>query len=170
MPASPPPAPTVRPDGLQLDEHRPLQRRMWRIQRAGWAVFALICLGALLGLTGGGGPLHATRLRLGPVEIELPRISRWQAPDELRLRILHGNGPHRLVLDQAFLDRFEIERIDPRPETRRAAPGGQVMDFLTLGPPPHEITLHLRAERAGPVAFDLELDGRRARLHSLVLP
>lgn len=170
MPAHPLPAPPVRPDGLQLDEHRALQRRVWRIQRAGWAVFALICLAALLGLTGGGGPLHAARLHLGPVEIELPRISRWQAPDELRLRVLEDDGPHRLVLDQAFLDRFEVERIDPRPETMRAAPRGQVMDFLALGPPPHEITLHLRAERAGLAAFDLEIDGQRARLHSLVLP
>ena len=48
---------------LELDDDPAFQRRLWVVERAGWASIALLLLGALLGFFGSAGPLGDGRSR-----------------------------------------------------------------------------------------------------------
>lgn len=74
--------PPIRPDGLQLDEHRQFQERFWTIERAAWIVFGMIVIAALAGAFGAGGRLPQQR-------------QRWLAPQSSIRALRDGKLPTR---------------------------------------------------------------------------
>ena len=64
-----------RVDGLQLEEDASFRRRAWAVQRAGWALMALLLLGAILGLLGSGPLSTATADVPGLMRIEYQRFA-----------------------------------------------------------------------------------------------
>lgn len=161
--------PPIRDDGLQLRERPRLQAVFWTVQRVAWVGFGVICLLALLGFTGSGGPFHMQRVTLPGMEVEVPRVTRWEGADTMTLH-LAGPGDHVLTMGQPFFDRFGIERMQPEPVETLLVPGGQQLRFRAEGPGDHLAHIDLRANRYGWVRFDLTAGGQTRSVRTLVLP
>lgn len=101
--------------GLEVTEDFEFEQRQWRIQRAGWAIMALILLGALLGLFG-DGPLSHAQASSGALRVEYERFLHADAPATLRISV-HAPppGPVRLGIDRRYLDAVPMKQIRPRP-------------------------------------------------------
>ena len=160
---------TVRPDGLQLDEHRGWQRGMWRVQRASWLGLALFLGLALAGWTGRGGVAHHREAALGAGRIEFPRVTRWGAADDVTVTFAGPGTEHVLHLGTGFVDAFEIEAVVPAPRATRAVADGQEMVFATAEGG-GVVRLQIRPSSFGVVRFGAALDGAGAAFSTLVLP
>lgn len=160
--------------GLQVTEDRSWQEKFWTAQRVGWALMALFILAAIAGLTGMGGPLASARAELGGGTIDYPRITRWQADDQLEVR-LAPSAPSRvdLTLSPQFVQLFSINSIQPEPSEVQATAAGHRFTFETEpGERERVITFTVRATRpviAQPVAASLG-NSQPQRLTITVLP
>lgn len=162
--------PTVRPDGLQLEEHRNRQERYWRVQRVAWWSFGAIMLLAALGLTGGGGTFQTRTVAFASATVELPRVTRWEGSDEMSITFRGPASRPEIRITQPFFDRFSIERIQPEPTETRLLPDAQALTFAAAGDPPHRVGIDLRAGHFGWTAFDITIGGETRRVSLIVLP
>ncbi|WP_435170976.1 hypothetical protein [Falsirhodobacter sp. 1013] len=162
--------PPVRDDGLQLEERRDIQRVFWTVQRVSWAFFGLICLIALLGFTGSGGMFQKQKVFFADAEVELPRITRWEGSDGLRVRFTSAGVKPEILIAQPFFDLFSIERIQPEPQENALASAGQRMTFVAEGAPPHEVSISIRSMHFGRAKFDMTVGGETQTVNILVLP
>jgi hypothetical protein len=162
--------PEIRPDGLQLDEPRDRQRRYWRVQRIAWWCFGAVMLLAILGLTGSGGIFHTRTIQFANARAEVPRVSRWEATDEVAVVFDNPAPTHEIRISQPFFDRFSVERIQPEPDRNLLAEGAQIMTFPTGGPAPHEVKFDLRALHFGWTSFEMTIEGETRRINLIVLP
>lgn len=156
---------------LKLDDHRRFHFGFWRAQRAAWVLFGLIVVGALLGLTGAGGPLSRETTVMPGGEIDHPRVGRWNAADEVRIELEPGPRERELLLSTGFADHFQIEDIQPTPSRDVAAAEGHRMVFETEEGQPAAIVLHVRAQRPGIAGYAAALDGGAPKsMRSVILP
>lgn len=170
--AKPPARTTARRD-LEIDEDRRFQERMWRAERLAWIGFALVVVVALLGLTGQGGPLQRAALRGETGEIDYPRVTRWEASDEIRLTLEGGPGRAQAVVetDRRFSETFEIEDIQPAPADAVATPEGQRLTFDLQPGRSGSVTVHVRAMRPSlGAATRVHIDGEPFTVAPVILP
>lgn len=134
---------------LDLEEHPQYQERMWRIERAGWAVMAVVVLAAVGGLFG-HGPLGRTEIvtavpgdRFWPVphatlvaRVAFHRYIRLNSPSAIRLSETvfpaRGDGTERalsLWLSADYLDAVELGHMTPRPEAEQLDSDGITYHF-----------------------------------------
>lgn len=121
---------------LEIAEDIEFQRHEWRIERAGWFVFALILLGGLLGVFG-SGVLSDIKATSGPLTLEFERYARQRAPTQLRLEVAPSAITGEFVpiwLDQALLDRIDVSRIEPEPIEVAASAERVVYRIASLDP------------------------------------
>lgn len=165
------PIPTIRKDGLQLNEHRSFQERYWCAQRVAWLGFGAVILLAILGFTGSGGPFHSQRILFADAVATVPRISRWDTSDELTITFLGPDSGRDLTISAAFFDGFAVDGLQPAPARSALRSGGQTLRFdVDEAEPPHTIRLSLRAAHIGWRRFDLVLNGEVRPVQLLVLP
>lgn len=160
--------------GLQVTEDRSWQEKFWTSQRVGWVLMALLILAAITGLTGMGGPLASAKAKLGGGTIEYPRITRWQADDQLEVRLDPTSaGSTELTLSPQFVQLFAISSIQPEPKDVRATTAGHRFTFETdQGGGERVIVFNLRASRpvlGQRVAASLG-NGQPAQMRITVLP
>lgn len=162
--------PQVRPDGLQLDEHRNRQERYWRVQRVAWWSFGAVILLAALGLTGAGGPFQTRTVTFASATVDMPRVTRWDGSDRMTITFRDPALRPEIRITQPFFKRFSIERIQPEPVEARLLPDAQALAFAAGGDPPHHVTIDLRADHFGWTAFDITIGGERRRVSLIALP
>ena len=163
--------PPIRADGLQIEEDRTFQERVWSSERAALGAFAVIVLAALSGLAGSGGPLAERRLATEAGTIEYPRVMRWETADRVVLRLAATRPTHEVVLFAPFADRFEIDAVQPVPLTARAGQERLSLDFASDGAAGTEVVLSIRPSAPGLVRYRIGLDGAApVTLRHLVLP
>lgn len=140
------------PEGIE--DHRAHQRRMWMAQRVAWLFFVLLLSGCLLGLFGRGGLFSRKEVALEGGTLDLPAISRWNAPDELRVTLAPSpEGERVLFMDPRFFETFSIEEIAP-PQKRVATRGARTgYVFSTDAATPVRIVLRLRTQAFGTRAY-----------------
>lgn len=160
--------------GLEVNEDRAWQEKFWTAQRVGWIVMALFILAAVAGLTGMGGPLASAKAELGGGTIDYPRITRWQADDQMQVRIAPPSpGEVQLTLSREFVQLFTISSIQPEPAQVQSTAAGHSFTFETEpGERERVVSFSVRATRpvlAQPVAASLG-DGQPQRLTITVLP
>lgn len=156
---------------LELEDHRRFQMAFWRMQRIAWVGFALILMAALVGLTGAGGPLSRGSAQFAAGVIDHPRVARWNAAEEFRVRLGAGAAEREIVLSTAFADHFQIEDVRPAPVRSIAGARGDRLLFEVEPGQPLVVVVHVRAQRPGLVTYSVGLDGGAPRiLHSTVLP
>lgn len=147
--------------GLELNEDRRFQEKMWTLERIAWVVMALVLLVALVGLTGRGGPLSTATVSTPQGEVTYPRIARWEANDSLILKLPPGAPEATVDIGKGFGELFEIIDIQPQPTESSSTGEGHRMTFKLDEPPgSHEVTIHLRA--AAPSfgkSFEVRLNG-----------
>ncbi|HEY9550390.1 MAG TPA: hypothetical protein VIR45_12895 [Kiloniellaceae bacterium] len=162
--------PSIRPDGLQVEDHRGYQEKLWTVERAAWIVFILITLAAALGATGAGGPLSRQVAVTEHGRIDYPRIARWQASDELTVEFAASSGLRSLRLSPEFARSFQVESVQPMPERVEATPDGQVMHFAAADGPA-QVVMHLRPQSPGLARYRASLNGGAAlEFWTLILP
>ncbi|MDB6453000.1 hypothetical protein [Falsirhodobacter sp. 20TX0035] len=161
--------PPMREDGLQLDEHRRMQRVFWTVQRISWVIFGIVCLVAVLGFTGSGGVFQKQTVQVGDAEVELPRVARWEGSDTMTVRFAAEASPE-LVLSQPFFERFSMERIQPEPQEAVLAPAAQRLRFHAEGAPPYQLSVGIRPMHFGWAHFDVTIGGETRMVNVLVLP
>jgi hypothetical protein len=159
------------PARLQIDEDITQQRRMWRIERAGWMLMALVILAALLGFTGHGlfSERSAGSADAGFV-VTYHRFERYAAPTLLSVLLAADNGGEtRLRVNQEFLRKISQLRVDPEPVHVELDNGFDTYVFATHAPGP--IVFHYEPSSAGPMAITLGLeDGPLQTLRQFVFP
>lgn len=177
MPASAPPrvetteGPPIRSDGLQLDEDRALQERLWTLERVVHGLLWLIVLLGLAGLAGAGGPLSRATAAGEAGTVDYPRILRWRTTDEIELRFADGARTHRLALAGGDLQRITVEGVQPEPSRTLAGNDMLVFDLETDGRPGATAALRLRPDQPGLIRLAIRLDdGAPAAVTMLVLP
>ena len=156
------------PEGI--DDHSLFQQRAWRAQRWAWVGFAVILVAALLGALGRSGPLSQQELTLAAGRLELPSITRWNAPDELRVFFSPSSSDRRLVLDPAFLTIFSIEGVDP-PQKAAVHENGRV-DYVFPGDPSatSQVIFRLQTQNPGLHSFRIGIDQDVVERSVFVLP
>ena len=159
---------------LQVTEDRSWQEKFWTAQRVGWVLMAILILAAIAGLTGMGGPLASARAELGGGTIDYPRITRWQADDQMQVRISPASPTDvELTLSREFVQLFTISSIQPEPAEVQATAAGHRFTFETEpGERERVIAFAVRATRpviARPFAASLG-DAQPQRLTITVLP
>ena len=103
--------------GLEVNEHLAFQEHQWRWERIGWGIFAIILIGALLGLFG-NGPLSASTASTDDdtLTVAWERIVRRQGLAELQLTIDPGaiqQGEVTIWLDPTTAS--QVQRVNPEP-------------------------------------------------------
>lgn len=138
--------PLPLPEGVE--DHGQFQRRFWIVQRCAWLCFALILVACLIGLLGRGGPFSRSVMPLSEGSLDLPAISRWNAPDELKVTFSASQQDRVVVIDTAFLEAFSIEGIDP-PQTSTFARDGRI-GYVFPGDPTASTTVVFRLHTQEP--------------------
>lgn len=160
--------------GIELDEDRPFQERFWSFQRIAWVVMGLIVAAALAGLTGAGGLLSRAEATAPGATLDYPRVTRWQASDDMRLTLApRGADQATIMIGASFFDIFEIEEIHPAPAESGATASGQRLVFdLGEASGEREIIFHIRATAPALTAtYQVRVDdGPAMRLSPVVLP
>ncbi|GGL53351.1 hypothetical protein [Wenxinia marina] len=158
----------IRGDGLQLDEHRDVQRLHWRLERGLWVGFGIFVAAALLGFTGAGGWAADRTLTVGAAEVEMPRLARWQAADRMDVRFTTEADAYVVTLEPAFLDAFSIETVTPRPNRETSRGGLLVLEFDAGAGA--EISFSIRPRSPGLPRYRLGVGAADAEVWTLVLP
>jgi hypothetical protein len=119
----------LRQYAAEIGEDEAFQRRMWRAERIGWAVVALILLAALTGVFSGGLLGRATaRDPGGGLSVEYDRFARYGAPTTILIRLeREAGGEATLRLSRSLLEAFAIARVRPRPEREWSQADGLAM-------------------------------------------
>jgi hypothetical protein len=161
------PLPGIRPDGLQLEEDRRLQERLWTAERVAHVVFALLVAAGLAGALGAGGPLASGTREIEGGEVDHPRILRWETSEDIVVRLDDPAAP-RLVLEGPVPETLRLDAVEPQPVRATASPEGLALDFE---PGTRLAALRVVPARPGLVGLGIAIgDGSAARFTLLVLP
>jgi hypothetical protein len=163
--------PSVRDDGLQLDEDRGLQERLWTIERLAHVLMALLVLAGLAGLAGAGGWLSQGREETATAVVDFPRFPRWDTGEEVDVRFKEPREVHRVELSGPVHRRWVVEEVSPPPLGATATAEGLALEFESEAAEGITVTLRLSARRPGPARLMLAADGAEAgTLRMFVLP
>ena len=81
--------------------------------------------------------------------IELPAISRWNAPDNLKVTLIAAAQNQIIFVDPQFLESFSVERIDP-PQKATVARDGRIGYVFSADPTgPTSIVFRLQTQQPG---------------------
>jgi len=156
------------PGAPDFGEDRAFQEKFWTVQRCAWVVFALIIAAALLGATGTGGPLANQEMQIGEVRVAAPRIARWASTADFKVRVGGGDGHLTLLLGPGFSRSFQIEDIQPRPDSASVGRDGQMLSFRAGG---GTIAIRVRADRPGIASYAIGINGGGGEtMRTLILP
>lgn len=138
---------------LEIAEDLPFQERMWRLQRVGWLVFALIVAATALGLFG-AGPLSSATAEQGALRVEYQRFERFETPGSFDVHVAPGaaGATLELSLPHEYLQHVEVTTISPQPRAVRDAGDRVTYEFaLQDAGSPAWITFHVTPQRPGPL-------------------
>lgn len=149
-------------NGLQITEMPRFVRASWMVQRIGWLAMALLVIAALLGLTGGIGPLNAFSMGAedGPLRLLYHSPARKHADTlvEVTLRA-NADGTARVWISRDYIDTMEISQINPQPEQVEAAADRLIFSFNAAdASQPIRITFTLKPLYMGTLSGRVGLD------------
>jgi hypothetical protein len=143
---------------LEIDEDLAFQRKEWLAQRLGVVLLFIFVLGALLGVTGMGGPLshQVAGEPNGPVQLEYDRFVRRGGIAKIKVRLNGISGEPRLWISSEYLDHVHIQSIDPRPDSVSIENNRHLYTIPTKSPQA-TITLEVEHETFGTVEGEIGL-------------
>lgn len=148
----------------------PAQRRVWRLQRCGWVVMALVVTASGVGLFGAGGPLAGRSAGGSAPGLEVSYEPVVRQSRSTGWIILLPRGADTLVLADPAIDRFEPRRVVPRPILERRVAGGLALVFDTAEGAALPVRLSLTPVTPGWHAVRLAAGGSAATLRIATLP
>jgi hypothetical protein len=161
--------------GLEVNEDRDYQRREWRIEHIGYAIWAVILAAALAGAFG-SGPLSDRERKSadGSLYARYEGIDRLHSEFEILLRFARPpvrDGAVRLAVGAGILQDVVIERVQPASARVTNATGRLIYEFPAADPVEMTVRLVFRASRFGRHEFVFSLEnGAEVRCPIVVLP
>lgn len=155
-------------DRLELAEDRDFQRRFWRIGRIAWAVFALMILAALAGLTGSGGLWAEKEVRTTTALLRYPAVGRWQTENLMAIEV-EGDGQLLVELDRRFIELYTLARFVPAPLSETPTAYGLALTYEAGA----ESLVHLHVKPRRPsigAPVTIRINGEPIRLTPTILP
>lgn len=146
---------------LQIDEDIEFQRKEWFAQRVGIALLSLFVFGALLGLTGVGGPLSRGQAgeRNGAIYVEYERFVRRGAMSTITLHLRSNpTNDMRFWVAAPYFEHARIKTIVPEPELFSADEARYVYTIRT-GLPEVTITLEIEHKTIGTIEGEVGVIG-----------
>ncbi|WP_416798221.1 hypothetical protein [Ciceribacter azotifigens] len=154
---------------LEIMEHRAFQETFWRVERFAWLLFAVVLVAVTLGMTGSGGLLSRSTLLSDRSVADVPRFSRWEAPDEICVTLAPSKDQN-LTLAAAFFSKFQIETMQPPPAHTDPGQSSTVYHFGSSETEPLLVSINLRPLHPGQVSYFLGLNGERVSAETFVWP
>lgn len=122
---------TRRPD---VEEDPRFHRNDWRVQRAGWALLALIIAAGLSGLLGSGPLSRVTAGSEGGPVVEYERFVRHGSESNLKIRVASSDARSVHVgISRAYLDALRVAEVLPEPLSVSAS--GPLVVYTFAGSP-----------------------------------
>jgi hypothetical protein len=158
---------------FDVPEDRRWQEIFWTVQRISWALMGLFILGAILGVTGSGGPLSTATVTTPTGGVDYPAVTRWESGEEIVFRIPPGTPREvQLTLSPEFDRVFAVDSIAPQPSSSAATASGHRYTFDIEGAGEKHIVFNVTSGKpavARRVSARID-DGPPARLTVTVLP
>lgn len=163
------PAKPIRlPEGI--DDHRPLQKKIWAAQRVAWALFALMLIACLFGAFGRGGYLSRAITQSAAGAIDFPLLTRWNAPENLEVTLEPSSNDRVFFVDGRFFESFSVEGIDPPQKATTIRNGLTGYVFASDAEHPVRIVFRLQTQSPGLRRMSLGIDGDVSEHISFVFP
>jgi hypothetical protein len=146
----------------EIAEDRPFQERFWHVERFAWIGFGLLLLAAMAGFFGSGGPFSRGEAISGETRIDFPTQARWEAGEEINVRLAGSAGERVVEVSNEFAEAFEIDDIQPPPDRVEATAGGQRLVFLAADSAPIMVRLAMTPRHPGPAKYLIAASGMPA--------
>jgi hypothetical protein len=119
---------------MQIDEDPKFTRRLWKVERVGWAFLAAFVAAGLLGLAG-AGPISDRTAESpdGRLRVEYERFGHQLSDSRLRVHLRlppESRGMGLLWLGREYLDALKVETLSPEPAAVRAESDRTTYAFL----------------------------------------
>lgn len=123
---------------LEISEDLSFQEREWKVQRLAWLVMLVVIILALLGLFS-TGPLSSTHQQSedGSLQIDYQRFVRHDGRTTFSASVdgEHAtNGEIEVWITTDYLERVNLQSINPQPDEVRDDGDRRIMVFLTDDP------------------------------------
>jgi hypothetical protein len=161
---------------IDLSQDMVFERREWVLQRVGWVVIALLLVAALLGLLGHGPLTREQAVDINSASwLEYNSVDHYQASSQLKLHVGPGaaSGKQlRVSLNQAYLERIELERVMPEPASQELGEGRVFFVFDVAEPgQPLDVAFQLAFTQFGRANAEVAVEGGpQFSFSQLVLP
>lgn len=153
------------PDGLDRRHHAELAGRRLepRVRRA---ILGLLAVAVVAALLGAAGQRPHTSTAAGPaarLELRAPKVVRGGLLFQARIEVtaIRAIEHPRLVLDEGWLERLQINTIEPAPASEASRDGRLVLSYDALSPG-DVLVVHLQFQvdptSVGVTDNDVELD------------
>ena len=151
--------------GVEIHQDLTHQRRLWTIERVGWAVMAALVLAGFLGLFGSGPLSHVTvGGESDPIRLVLNRYARLEVPTRLQVYLspeATRTERAKIWLGMSYLDCVRVRSIVPEPDHVEAGTHRYLYTFRITEPGhPTLVTFHVNPDQVGILHGDIGIDGQ----------
>lgn len=102
--------------------------------------------------------------------IDLPAISRWNAPDDLKVTLIAAAQDQIIFFDLQFLESFSIEGIDP-PQKATVARGGRIGYVFSADPTGStSVVFSLQTQQPGWRSYAIGIEDEVSRQSTFIFP
>jgi hypothetical protein len=156
----------IKPE-LEINEHAGSHKQGFKFQKVGVLAILTIVVLAALGLFGDGVLSKKTSVSKS-AEIEYQRFYRFEARMELKIELLAFENSNIVSFSKDYLKDFEIESINPTPESTNFK--GATSEFVFNGPGNGIITFFLVPKKVGNIDGELAVNGERFKVNHFIYP
>jgi hypothetical protein len=156
----------VKPD-LEINEHVDSHKQGFKIQKVGIILILAMVLLAALGLFG-DGVLSKASSSSPSAKIDYQKFYRFEARMELKIELLQFENSNVVSFTKDYLKEFEIESINPTPESTNFK--GNTSQFVFNGPGNGIITFFLIPKKVGSIEGELLVNTDRFRINHFIYP
>lgn len=144
-----------------IREDMVLQRRVWRAERTGWVVMALLLLAALLGAFSHGLLSDATVAGSdGNLRVDYERFAHKTARSHFVITLARAPQEAQIRLSPSFLQFYDIEMLYPEAVRSSAGAGGLDLVFAPSAAGDLSIHIAVRPKRFGIASLAVEANGQ----------
>lgn len=102
--------------------------------------------------------------------IDLPAISRWNAPDDLKVTLIAAAQDQIIFFDLQFLESFSIEGTDP-PQKATVARGGRIGYVFSADPTGStSVVFSLQTQQPGWRSYVIGIEDEVSRQSTFIFP
>lgn len=152
---------------LQVDEDLPLFQKGWKVHIAAWVFFYLLVLMAAAGLFG-HGPISKQTSGSKGAGIEYEYFLTASSETEMILRVDDTKDTMQIAFPQEYLERMEIVRFTPMPQSSVQRDGNIVYTFP--GQDASVIYVRAKAKKAGALNSYAWVNNNKVPLSHFIYP